>query len=151
MGHLSLLRFRHGYERQVSDATRAAVAEAWSRGVEKPWMEHGAAGAMCMVAHDADAGGSGACGSEPAAGCSCEGEGVGRDRDGAEAGAASAELAFVDDEVDDLSTEAASSGGAETAATGSGEEAAAAGDGPLDARWRRRPRSSQRERRGQAR
>ena len=73
MGHLSLLRFRHGYERQVSDATRAAVAEARSRGVEKPWMEHGAAGAMCMAAQDADAGGGEACGSGSAAGCGCEG------------------------------------------------------------------------------
>ena len=36
IGHLSLLRFRHGHERQVSQRTLDAVREAQGAGVE-PW------------------------------------------------------------------------------------------------------------------
>lgn len=41
IGRLSLLRFRHGNDRQVSAATRAAVAAATSTGIA-PWLAHDA-------------------------------------------------------------------------------------------------------------
>ena len=40
IGLLSLSRYKHGIERQVSEATRLAVAEGARRGV-KPWLERG--------------------------------------------------------------------------------------------------------------
>ena len=45
---LSYARYRLGGERQVSDATRAAVAEAATRGVA-PWNEHTTEPAVCLI------------------------------------------------------------------------------------------------------
>ncbi|EOD15911.1 hypothetical protein EMIHUDRAFT_210830 [Emiliania huxleyi CCMP1516] len=108
IGHLSLLRFRHRRERQVSQRTLDAVREAQGAGVE-PWntAEHDKA-----VHNPAPEGGTtNSMESEPPESETCDDEG-GDERD--KSASADDEMAFIDDaffELPDAATEGEAEGG----------------------------------------
>ena len=108
IGHLSLLRFRHGRERQVSQRTLDAVREAQGAGVE-PWntAEHDRAVHKPAL----EGGTTNSMESEPPESELCDDEG---DDERDENASADDEMAFIDDEffeLPDVATEEEAEGG----------------------------------------
>ncbi|EOD09534.1 hypothetical protein EMIHUDRAFT_198018 [Emiliania huxleyi CCMP1516] len=108
IGHLSLLRFRHGHERQVSQRTLDAVREAQGAGVE-PWntAEHDKA----VHGPTPEGGTTNPMESEPPASETYDDEG---DDERDKSAAADDEMAFIDDEffeLPDAATEGEAEGG----------------------------------------
>ena len=108
IGHLSLLRFRHGHERQVSQRTLDAVREAQGAGVE-PWntAEHDKA----VHGPTPEGGTTNPMESEPPVSETYDDEG---DDERDKSAAADDEMAFIDDEffeLPDAATEGEAEGG----------------------------------------
>ncbi|EOD14878.1 hypothetical protein EMIHUDRAFT_197491 [Emiliania huxleyi CCMP1516] len=108
IGHLSLLRFRHGHERQVSQRTLDAVREAQGAGVE-PWntAEHDKA----VHGPTPEGGTTNPMESEPPVSETYDDEG---DDEKDENASADDEMAFIDDaffELPDAATEEGAEGG----------------------------------------
>ena len=108
IGHLSLLRFRHGHERQVSQRTLDAVREAQGAGVE-PWntAEHDKA----VHGPTPEGGTTNPMESEPPVSETYDDEG---DDERDENASADDEMAFIDDaffELPDVATEEEAEGG----------------------------------------
>ena len=116
IGHLSLLRFRHGRERQVSQRTLDAVREAQGAGVE-PWntAEHDKA----VHGPTPEGGTTNPMESEPPVSETYEDEG---DDERDENAPADDEMAFIDDaffELPDVATEGEAEGGGARVSTAS--------------------------------